>query len=107
MRQTLQKLYRIFDRSQKKKVGMLLCMMVVGALLETMGVSLILPFVSLILDSDSIFENKWMYSIYQFLKEKCKRFSRHFVHRSPCVIYLQKCVSLFHVFYPVPVRFQQ
>lgn len=67
MLQIVQSLYKIFDRRQKVRVGFLLCMMVIGAFLETIGVSLILPFVSIILDTNSIYENKWMYSIYKLL----------------------------------------
>lgn len=104
MRQTLQKLYRIFDRSQKKKVGILLCMMVVGALLETMGVSLILPFVSLILDSDSIFENKWMYSIYQFLGLKSARDFLVILCIGLLVLYIFKNVYLYFM-YSIQYRF--
>lgn len=104
MSHIVKELYKIFDRKQKKKVFVLLCMMVVGALLETMGVSLILPFVSLILDSDSIYENEWMYSIYQILGMKSARDFLVLLCVGLILLYVLKNVYLYFM-YSIQYRF--
>lgn len=104
MSHIVKELYKIFDRKQKQKVFVLLCMMVVGALLETMGVSLILPFVSLILDSDSIYENEWMYSIYQILGMKSARDFLVLLCVGLILLYLLKNVYLYFM-YSIQYRF--
>lgn len=104
MSHIVKELYKIFDRKQKKKVFVLLCMMVVGALLETMGVSLILPFVSLILDSDSIYENEWMHSIYQILGMKSARDFLVLLCVGLILLYVLKNVYLYFM-YSIQYRF--
>lgn len=104
MSHIVKELYKIFDRKQKQKVFVLLCMMVVGALLETMGVSLILPFVSLILDSDSIYENEWMYSIYQILGMKSARDFLVLLCVGLILLYVLKNVYLYFM-YSIQYRF--
>lgn len=48
----IQKIHMIFNRTQKIKFIALFCMLFVGSVLELMGVSLILPFVQLVMDTD-------------------------------------------------------
>ena len=48
----IQKIRMIFNRTQKIKFIALFCMLFVGSVLELMGVSLILPFVQLVMDTD-------------------------------------------------------
>ena len=48
----IQKIRMIFNRTQKMKFIALFCMLFVGSVLELMGVSLILPFVQLVMDTD-------------------------------------------------------
>ena len=48
----IQKIRMIFNRTQKMKFIALFCMLFVGSVLELMGVSLILPFVQLVMDAD-------------------------------------------------------
>ncbi|MBQ1687649.1 MAG: ABC transporter ATP-binding protein [Lachnospiraceae bacterium] len=61
----LKQLTYLLDRKQKFRVGILLIMMIIGALFETMGVSLIIPFISVIMNPDMIHTNKYLAYVYQ------------------------------------------
>ena len=63
----LKKLNNIFSREQKIKFFLLFGLMFIGALFEAVGVSLILPFVSIITDPSTIKTNNILNYIYNFL----------------------------------------
>lgn len=48
----IQKIRMIFNRTQKVKFVLLFCMLFIGSVLELMGVSLIMPFVQLVMDGN-------------------------------------------------------
>ena len=50
----LRKLSILMDKNQKKKVGILFFITLIGAFLEVLGVSLMLPLVSAIMNPDII-----------------------------------------------------
>ncbi len=54
----LTKLGYIFDRRDKWKIGILLVAVVVGSLLELLGVTIFMPFINIIMDP-SIIEKRW------------------------------------------------
>lgn len=54
----LKKMSAILDKQQKKKIGGLMIMILFGGLLETAGVSLILPLITAILDEESFAANE-------------------------------------------------
>lgn len=56
----IKKLNSILDRRQKLQISGLMVMILVGGLLETAGVSMVLPLVSAILDEKSFSENKYV-----------------------------------------------
>lgn len=63
----IKKFYRLFDRSQKKKIILLFVLMLIGAAFETIGVSLMLPLITAIMEPDIIETNKtvaWVCSIF-------------------------------------------
>lgn len=64
----IRNLNKIFNIRQKIILIVFMFLMVIGALLETLGVSLILPLVSAILDMDKILQNQYAQAIYNFLK---------------------------------------
>lgn len=66
----IKKFNRLLERSQKKKVIILSFMMLVGACLESWGVSLMLPLVSVIMQPDIMKTNRWIAKI-------CKIFAIH------------------------------
>ncbi len=60
----LSKVFYLIGKSDRQKLGGLVALILFGALLETAGVGLILPFVSLIDNPDLIQENATLASIY-------------------------------------------
>ena len=56
----LKKLNSILDKGQKIKIAGLMVMILIGGLLETAGVSLVLPLISAILDEEKFAQNKYV-----------------------------------------------
>lgn len=56
----IKKLNSILDRGQKLRIAGLMVMILIGGLLETAGVSLVLPLISAILDEESFAANKYV-----------------------------------------------
>ena len=84
----------IFDSRDKWKVGMLLIAVVVGSLLELLGVTIFMPFINIINDPSSIQKAwylKWVYDLFHFTSVK-----GFMVALSACiiVIYIVKNVYL-------------
>ena len=63
----LKKLNSILDRGQKIRIALLMVMILIGGLLETAGVSLVLPLISAILDEESFAANKYVIWIMDIL----------------------------------------
>lgn len=63
----LKKLNRIMDKSQKKKAGLLFLVTVISTFLEVLGVSLMIPLISAILDPAIIEKNRIIKDICFFL----------------------------------------
>lgn len=60
MLSTFKKLYLILDQGTRKQMLLLFGLMVIGSILETGGIGLIVPFVSIIADPDIIESNRWL-----------------------------------------------
>jgi len=56
----IKKLNSILDKGQKIRIAGLMVMILIGGLLETAGVSLVLPLISAILDEDSFSRNEYV-----------------------------------------------
>jgi len=56
----LKKLNSILDKGQKIKIAGLMVMILIGGLLETAGVSMVLPLIQAILDEDKFAKNKYV-----------------------------------------------
>ena len=63
----LKKLFTILDRQQKTRIAGLVVLILIGGLLETLGVSLILPLLTAILDEKSFAANKYVVYIMNWL----------------------------------------
>jgi len=63
----LKKLNKIFDRKEKRSFLLLSILMIVSALLETLGIGLILPFFNLVNNPGIIFTQKYLLFIYNIL----------------------------------------
>lgn len=64
----IKKLNVVLSKGQKIKVMILLFLILIGALLETLGISMILPVVSAILEEDALHTNQLIVWINQYLK---------------------------------------
>lgn len=64
----IRKLNVVLSKRQKIRVFILLLMILVGALLETLGISMIVPVVSAIIEPDALTENALISGLNQFLK---------------------------------------
>ena len=62
----LKRVYRVLDEKQKKQVIGLVILMLIGAALETIGTSLILPLITAATSPDSVLGNKYMRGVYNF-----------------------------------------
>ena len=58
MRKILKKLKVLLDKKQKRMMVLLVIMMLIGAVLETLGVSLVKPTMEIIMEDNAI-ENHW------------------------------------------------
>lgn len=62
----LKRVSRILTKRQKKLLVILLFMMLVGAGLETVGTSLLIPFITVAMDPDSVFQNRYLKFFYDY-----------------------------------------
>ena len=69
----LQKVSYLFDKKQKKQIVGLAVLILIGGLLETMGVSMLLPVVQAIMDPERIMENEIVGRITDFLQIQTSR----------------------------------
>ena len=67
MRDTLVKLLNILSKRQKRNVAGIGVMILIGALLETLGVSMIVPLAQAILDTDSLAKNEYVIMVMNWL----------------------------------------
>ena len=54
----INKIKSLIDRDQKRKIPLVLLLMAIGAILETLSVSILVPMVSIIMDIESVQKNK-------------------------------------------------
>ena len=60
------KLYALFDKKEKRNTLVMLALIIIGAVLETIGVGIILPFVSLVLEPQLINNYEFLTVIYHW-----------------------------------------
>ncbi len=65
MRETIKKLREILTRREKMQVGLLLFAIIAMAFSQAIGVASVLPFISLVMDQNMIFENQWLNMAYE------------------------------------------
>ena len=61
---TIQKLREILTRREKLQVGILLVAIIAMAFSQAVGVVSVLPFISLVMDSNMVFDNHYLYWVY-------------------------------------------
>ena len=62
---TWKKICYIFDERQKLKAALLFVVIIIGAFVELIGVSAVLPFISAVLSPDQILENPYLGGVYR------------------------------------------
>lgn len=67
MRQILKKLSVLLDKKQKKTMVGLVFLMIIGAALQTAGVSMILPVVKLVMDKEAIYKKGILNDAFRFI----------------------------------------
>ena len=63
----LQKISFLFDKKQKRQIAGLTVMILIGGMLETLGVSMMLPVVNVIMDPQSVMDNDVVQKLVDFL----------------------------------------
>ncbi len=66
MSKTLQKIFAILTRKERRQLILLFCLMLIMALFQALGVASVLPFISLVMNPEIITENRWLQSVYQY-----------------------------------------
>lgn len=62
----IKRVMKILTGRQKKILAVLLFMMLIGAILETIGTSMLIPFITVAMEPDSVFENEYLKYFYDF-----------------------------------------
>lgn len=95
----LKKFILILNKQQKVRIVVIAIMMVIGALLETIGVGLILPLVSVITDTDFIETNKYVRRICDYLGIYTAKTFVLFMIIALILIYIFKSIYLLLEYY--------
>ena len=95
----VKKLLSLLNRNQKINVFLLLVMMIIGALLETVVVSLVLPLVSVIMDPNMIQNTGYLRFVYDLLDCSSENQFLIVIVCALIVGYLFKNIFLFFMYY--------
>jgi ABC-type multidrug transport system fused ATPase/permease subunit len=104
MKKIFKYFYHIFDRGQKKRMVILLAMMIIGAVFETVGLALVMPFISLVMDSSEIHKNSLLEWIYNVLNIKSTNDFIILAGITLIAVYIIKNVYIFFM-YSIQYRF--
>jgi len=102
-RESLKKIIYVFDSKQKKKVIGLIIAIIIGALFELLGVTAILPFVSLALSPQAMYKsnNEYLLAVYNMLGFKDSGYFLAFLAGILILIYIVKNVYLVFMNYSI------
>lgn len=95
----IKKLRYIFNKQQKLKFIFLFIIMFIGALFELVGVSLILPFVQIVMEPNIIEQNKIMKTIYEYFNIHSTNHFLLIIAISLIVVYIIKNLYLLCMYY--------
>ena len=65
---TIRKLFYIFDRRQKIEIIALVILIVLGAIVELLGITAILPFITVAMNPGEVYENATLCYVYSLLR---------------------------------------
>lgn len=95
----IKKLFSILDRQQKTKIAGLVVLILIGGLLETAGVSLILPLLTAILDEQSFAANEYVIYFMDLLQIQELKSFIYFILFALIFMYVFKAVYLIWLTY--------
>ncbi len=95
MGQILKKLRILLDAKQKRTMTGLVLLMVIGAALQTAGVGIIVPVMSIIMDSDAIDNNALLHTCYELVGGGSKQRFMLLVMGAMIAVFVVKNVFLF------------
>ncbi len=90
----INKLSRILTTHQKMRIAELTVLMIVGGFIETLSVSLILPFMDMVINPDEVMSKKYIKAICDFLGVNSYRSFLMIIAISLVIIYLFKNIFL-------------
>jgi len=64
---TLKKLRQILTKREMFQLGLLLCIIVMMAFFQAIGVASVMPFIGLVMEPEMVFENRWLNWVYEKL----------------------------------------
>ncbi len=100
------RLNQLLNKQQKRKVALLIVLIFISALLETLGVSIIIPLVSAVVSPETIFENEYAKVIFEMLSIENRnpdRFVRMLLVATMAVFVIKNLYLLF--LYYIQARF--
>lgn len=98
-RNMLRKLFSILDRQQKVRIAGLIVLILIGGLLETVGVSLILPLLTAILDEQSFASNPLVHKVMGLLGMEDVRYFIYILFAALIFMYIFKTAYLIWLTY--------
>lgn len=99
MIKTFKRVLHILPPRQKQVIGILFVMMLIGAALETISTSMILPIISAATSEDAIPGNKYMRAVYNFLGVDSTNQFLTVLVIALVILYVFKNVYLFFMYY--------
>ena len=94
----------ILTERQRKVLVVLLIMMLIGAGLETVGTSLLIPFITVAMNPDSVLENEWLRYFYDLLELESANGFLIMLSIVLSIVFVVKNVYLYFMYY-VQYRF--
>ncbi len=95
MRKIYQKMMVLLDGRQKRQMVLIVFMMLMGGILETMGIAMLLPAMTTVLEPDKISESKKLYAVYNLLGCTSVKQFAIIIFVSIIVIFVVKNIVLF------------
>ncbi len=89
----------VLERKQKIKVGVLICMMVIGALLETVGVGLLPSIITVMMGTEDLLKNRYIGRACEILHLQTEQEILFFLLGGLIFLYLFKGVYLLFMYY--------
>ncbi|MDY5529164.1 ABC transporter ATP-binding protein [Eisenbergiella porci] len=84
----------IFNRKEKRKLLLLLVIIIIGSFLELLGVAAFMPFISVLMDTNIIYENKILLYFYRITNFGNIEYFLAFLALLICCVYILKNIYL-------------